>query len=429
MPAAHHLAVIRELEDLAAGRVSRLMLLLPPGSAKSTYASKLFPAWWMARNPAGSVIAASHTAGLALEFGRGVRGLIAAHGTRLNLFLRPDARAAGAFMTESGGAYFATGVQGAVTGRRADLAVIDDPVASFEDAESAGRREHLWNWYCSELVTRLKPGGRIVLAMTRWHKNDLAGMLIERGGWRVLRLPALAEEGDPLGRAQGDAIWPGWESREALLAKQATLGERQFAAMFQQAPMPERGRIFDVSQIGAVDFAPAGTTVRGWDLAAGTEIARDPDWTAGVKLTRCDEGGFVVEDVRRERVSPADLAGFMRLVAEQDGGHVAIGLPRDPGQAGMHQVLTLVRALAGFRVVVGAETRSKIIRAETCAAQVNAGNFRLRRGSWNGVFTDELAAFPHGRKDDQVDALSRAFGMLTDAANPARFASVSIFDR
>ena len=267
-PALHHLALIHELECLAAGHVTRLMLLMPPGSAKSTYASKLFPAWWMARNPAGSVIAASHTANLAAHFGRGVRGLLTAHGPQLNVFLRPDARAASQFITEAGGEYFAIGVHGAVTGRRADLAVIDDPVACFDDAASATCREQLWNWYRSELVTRMKPGGRIVLAMTRWHHDDLAGRLIKQGGWRTFRLPALAEDSDPLGRAAGEALWPEWEDRQALLEKRETLGERHFAAMFQQAPMPDGGTIFNVSLIKKVDIAPGGRTVRAWDLAS-----------------------------------------------------------------------------------------------------------------------------------------------------------------
>ena len=137
-------------------------------------------------------------------------------------------------------------------------------------AARAGQRELLWNWFRSELVTRLKPGGRIALVMTRWHTDDLAGRLIEQGGWRVLRLPALAEGRDALGRAEGEALWPEWESREELVAKRDMLGDRQFAASFQQAPFPEGGAIFDVRQFGLVDVAPESGGVRGWDLAAGT---------------------------------------------------------------------------------------------------------------------------------------------------------------
>ena len=405
------------------------MLLLPPGSAKSTYASVLFPAWWMARHPTGSVIAASHTAALAEHFGRGVRGLLSAHGARLNVFLRADARAAGRFSTESGSEYFATGIAGAVTGRRADLALIDDPIASFEQAQSSSQRELLWNWFRSELVTRLKPGGRIALVMTRWHPDDLAGRLIEQGGWRVLRLPALAEDGDLLGRAVGGALWPDWESREELLIKRDILGERQFAATFQQAPLPEGGAIFQVSQLGLVDIAPEIGGVRGWDLAGGVDAARDPDWTAGVLICRDPAGGYVIGDVRRMRVSPSALGAAILEVARQDGPTVSISLPRDPGQAGMHQVAMLTEILAGFKVHSSAEVGTKIDRAMIVASQVNVGNVRLRRAAWNRVFVEELSAFPHGRKDDQVDALSRAYARLTPREKPARFVSMPFFDR
>ena len=427
-PAAHHLAVLDALEDLAAGRVRRLMLLLPPGSAKSTYASVLFPAWWMARNPTGAVIAASHTAALAEHFGRGVRGLLSAHGARLNVFLRADTRAAGRFATESGGEYFATGIAGAVTGRRADLALVDDPVASFEQAQSLTQRNLLWNWFRSELVTRLKPGARIALVMTRWHEDDLAGRLMAQGGWRVLRLPALAEASDALGRAEGEALWPEWESREELLAKRELLGERQFEAIFQQSPLPEGGEIFQVGQLGLVEISPEGG-VRGWDFAAGTDASRDPDWTVGVLMCRDPNGGYVIDDVRRVRVAPAGLGALLLDVARRDGPGVSISMPRDPGQAGLHQVAMLTQVLSDYQVHSSAETGHKIARAQIVASQVNAGNVRLRRAAWNRAFADELADFPHGRKDDQVDALSRAFARLTPKEKPAQFVSMPFFDR
>jgi predicted phage terminase large subunit-like protein len=428
-PAPHHVVIIQALEKLAAGQTQRLMLLLPPGSAKSTYASVLFPAWWMARFPRDQVIAASHTASLAEHFGRAVRSKLASHGARLDVFLRPDARAAGRFSTESGGEYFAIGVHGAVAGRRADLAIIDDPVASLEAAANAAGRDRVWNWFRSELVTRLKPGGRIALAMTRWHRDDLAGRLIEQGGWEVICLPALAELGDPMGRQIGDALWPDWESRAALLEKQESMGEASFAAIFQQSPLDEAGSIFDVAKIGFVDTATQGPSARGWDLASSIQVSRDPDWTVGVLLTREEGGSYVIDDVRRERVGPAGLDPLVLAVARQDGPRVTVGLPQDPGQAGAHQVLTLTRTLAGFRVHASTEKGPKWMRAQFVASQVARGNVKLRRAPWNRLFLEELAAFPHGRKDDQVDALARAFSLLATTGEPARFMTIPFFDR
>jgi predicted phage terminase large subunit-like protein len=428
-PAAHHLAIISALEAVAEGRTRRLLLLLPPGSAKSTYASVLFPAWWMARHRRGAVIAASHTASLAEHFGRRVRGLLTDHSARLDVTLRADTHAAGRFATAAGGEYFAIGVRGAVTGRRADLALIDDPIASFADAASRAARDRLWDWFRTELVTRLKPNAAIVVAMTRWHCDDLAGRLLEQPGWTVLRLPALAEDDDPLGRDPGDALWPGWEDRAALLAKRETLGESSFAAMYQQAPLPETGTLFDVSQLAVVDTAPAGPAVRGWDLACSTRVENDPDWTVGVLLARDGPNRFVIDDVRRARVGPEALDGFILDVARQDGAEVRISLPRDPGQASGYQIMNLVGALAGYTVHASAETGSKPARAGGIASQVAAGRVRLRRGPWNRDFLEELARFPHGRKDDQVDALARAFALLAPVDKPARFVPLPIMGR
>jgi len=428
-PALHHLEIIKALEGVTLGTTRRLILLMPPGSAKSTYASRLFPAWWLIRNPGTAIISACHTARLAQDFGRRVRGLVEEHSTRLGVSLQPDARAAGRFITSLGGEYFAIGVHGAVTGRRADLALVDDPVRSFADAESFAAREHLWEWFRSELITRLKPGGRIVVVMTRWHCDDLAGRLIEQGGWDVLRLPALAEEGDPLGREIGAALWPDWEDRPALLEKRGMLGERHFAALFQQSPMGEAGEIFDPRKLRVVNDIPEGLSVRAWDLAASAGGSGDPDWTVGVKLVRDAPGCLFVDDVIRFRGMPGDVAERIRAVAEQDGAAVTVGLPQDPGQAGKSQIMFLTQVLAGFRVVATPELGMKAMRAMPVASQVSGGTVAMRRASWNAAFMEELATFPNGRKDDQVDALARAFGLLISQKPSARFAQVPFLPR
>ena len=422
-PAAHHRLLIDELEQVSSGGSDRLMLLLPPGSAKSTYASLLFPAWWFARHPESSVIAASHTAALAQHFGRGVRTLIGEHGARLGYGVVDANRAAHRFATTPGGQYLAVGVRQAVTGRRADLLLIDDPVRSQADADNAMARERLWDWYRSDLVTRLRPGGRIVLIMTRWHPDDLGGRLLgSDDGWRVVRMPALAEADDPLGRLPGAALWPAWEDEAALLRKRAIVGERAFAALFQQNPRRLEGRLFSPASIAILDEAPAGLAVRAWDLAATAQHgSSNPDWTVGVKLMRTEAGRFVVLDVTRFRGAPAVVEEGIRRTAMLDGLDVIIGLPRDPGQAGLHQVSYLTARLAGHRVRSSPESGAKETRAMPVASQAEAGNLALLRGTWNSIFVDELSEFPNGSKDDQVDALSRAFAMLTDSGAPARF--------
>lgn len=416
-PAAHHRLLIRELEGLAAGRWDRLMLLLPPGSAKSTYASLIFPPWFLANRPWAHVIAASHTASLARTFGRGVRALIQEHESRLGLWLDPNNRAAGRFGVIGGGSYFATGVRGPVTGRRADLLLIDDPVKSQAEADSGAMRDHLWDWFRSDLVTRLKPGGRVVLVMTRWHPDDLGGRLLQSAdAWRVVRLPALAEGDDLLGRSPGEPLWPEWEDAAALRRKRAVLGDRTFEALFQQSPRSSGGRLFKVAQLSIVELRAAGVSVRAWDLAA----SQDGDWTVGVLLTRTTEGSYQIADVRRLQGGPEIVVQNIKETAVTDGSEVTIGLPQDPGQAGRAQILYMTKALAGYRVVSSRESGSKETRAMPVAAQVNAGAVTLLRGSWNRDFIEELQDFPGGAKDDQVDALSRAFSMVLESGAPAR---------
>jgi predicted phage terminase large subunit-like protein len=427
-PALHHLAIIDALEKVSSGETTRLLLLMPPGSAKSTYATLLFPAWWHARHPETAVITACHTASLAEHFGRGVRALLEEHAPRLQVKLREDARAAHRFLTAQGGEYFAIGVQGAVTGRRADLALIDDPVRCFADAESFSAREQLWNWFRSELVTRLKPDGRMVVAMTRWHMDDLAGRLIAQGGWATLRLPAIAETDDPLGRETGAALWPEWEGLPGLMDKRQMLGERAFAAMFQQAPQLEGGQLFDMRLIPLVDEVGVGPAVRAWDLAATAGGGGDPDWTVGLKLVR-NRSCFIVDDVIRFRAVAGERDTRIRRCADVDGAQVIIGLAQDPGQAGKSQIGALTGMLAGYRVVSRRETGDKALRAAPVASQAHHGNLLVRRGVWNAAFLDELSCFPHGSKDDQVDALSLAFAFLTENTTPARYTTVPLFDR
>jgi len=432
-PARHHRLLIDELERIECGEFDRLMVFMPPGSAKSTYASILFPAWWFSRHPRSAVIAASHTASLAERFGRRVRNTIAEHAVTTGFGLATDTAAAGRWETNAGGEYYAAGVGGSITGRRADLAIIDDPVKSRQAAESQTHRNHAWDWFRADLLTRLKPGGRVVLIMTRWHEDDLAGrlLLIEAERWRVLSLPAAAGADDPLGRAPGEPLWPEWESGAELADKRRALGERDWSALYQQNPRPAEGALFRVRRIPILDAAPAGgRAARGWDLAATAAVGtEDPDWTVGLKLGRLRDGTFVVLDVVRLRGAPDEVHSAIINTAGIDGREVLIGLPQDPGQAGKGQVQYLARRLAGFRVEASPETGDKATRATPVASQVNVGNIGLVRAPWNQALLDELAAFPSGRHDDQVDALARAFGLLVAPPEPARRATIPIMGR
>lgn len=443
-PAAHHRLLTERLQSVADGRIRRLRVHMPPGSAKSTYASVLFPAWFLARRPQSSIIACAHTAALAEHFGRQVRDVIAAHAERLGVAVRGGGAAH--LSTEMGGEYFATGVRGSIVGRRADLILLDDPVRSYAEADSARARDALWEWYRTDLISRLKPCGSVVLVMTRWHPDDLAGRLpgIDEaapdstvGRFHVVDLPAIAEEDDPLGRAPGAPLWPEWEDAEALARKRALVGERIWAALYQQRPRRREGGLFHAERVGVVEaeeaarLAGPARVVRGWDLAGSTAGKGDPDFTVGVKLARLAGGGFLVLDVVRAQIGAEAVERLILETAARDGRAVQISLPQDPGQAGRAQSVYLVRQLAGYHVHASPETGSKETRAMPAASQVEAGNVAVLRAPWNDAFLAELADFPVGAKDDQVDALSRAFMELAVPVIgvPARRAVVPLLGR
>ena len=444
-PSKHHLLLIGELEKVASGSVDRLMLLMPPGSAKSTYASVLFPVWWFTRHPDSAVIAAAHTANLATHFGRRARNLAAEYPAELGYRLARDERAATGWATDQGGSYYASGVGGTIIGRRADLVLVDDPVKSQRQAYSFAAREQVWEWYRSDLTPRLKPGGRIVLIMTRWHEDDLGGRLLAEqlaGGdpWQCLRLPALAEQDDPLGRAVGAPLWPEWEGAAALARKRTIVGERAWAALYQQSPRQLQGLLFKIEAIAATPCSQAGeaanattgkpAVVRAWDLASTPDAkGKDSDWTAGIRLRRHASDRFVVEDVVRFRADPDQVEATLLATARADGYGVSIAIPQDPGQAGRSQVLHLLRLLAGYHVTATIESGSKTTRALPVASQVAAGNLAIVDAPWNRAFLEELRDFPNGSKDDQVDALARAFAHLVEAPPPSRRIMLPLMQR
>ncbi len=437
-PAAHHRHLIRELEAVMRGQSTRLMINMPPGSAKSTYGSVLFPAWCLAQRPGLDLIGASNTAQMAEAFSRRVMSLAREFGETLGYGLGRET--AERWETTNGGHYRAAGVGGSIAGQRADLVIIDDPTRSRADAESVTVRESQWNWFTGDLRTRLKPAAAIVVIMTRWHPDDLGGRLLERqpGLWRVVSLPAIAGANDALGRAPGEWLWSddgygySGELRKVHDEYEAAGATRDWAALYQQTPRPAEGSLFKTAMIAVLDAAPAGAVrmIRAWDLAATRQIGtRDPDWTAGVKLQRLPSGQFVVLDVVRLRGGPDEVEAAIVNTAQQDGRTVRIGLPQDPGQAGKTQVLYLTRKLEGFTIESSPETGDKATRAAPVASQCNVGNLSIVRAPWNAALLDELGAFPGGIHDDQVDALSRAFAYLIAPPGPARRMNLPLMAR
>lgn len=431
-PAAHHRLLIDELTKIAKGETRRLMVFMPPGSAKSEYVSKLFPSWYLASKRNGQIIGASHTIGLARKFSRAVRDILVQYQRDLGIALKDDNKGVESFSTSNGGEYLAAGVGTAISGRRAKIFIIDDPVANREAAESPVDRQKNHDWYLTDCLTRQGSSPMaVVLCMTRYHEDDLAGRLLDRegriedgGAWRVVELKAQAEDlNDPLGRAPGEFLWPESGYAQGLKEKLALYGEdRDWISLYQQRPAPAAGALFMVGKIQILDTAPVnGKVIRAWDLAATNDVgSRTADYTVGLKLLRTELNGYVVLDVVRFKGSPEQVEAELIRVANADGRSVQISLPQDPGAAGKSMVAYLTRSLAGFAVKSSPETGSKATRAAPVVSQCNVGNLSLVAAPWNSTFVTELAGFPNAAKDDQVDALSRAFNELMGVPPPNR---------
>src|SRR4051812_3276832 len=199
LPARHHRLLIEKLEAVARGDIERLAVFMPPGSAKSTYASVLFAPWLMAQNPKALILAASHTTELAERWGRRVRNLVADNTAILGINLSEDNQAAGRWGLAQGGGYYAAGAMTGIAGFRALFGLIDDPIRSRQDADSVLVRDRIWDWYLNDFRPRLVPHARQVLIQTRWHEDDLAGRALNHQHWDVLSLPALAKLDDQHG--------------------------------------------------------------------------------------------------------------------------------------------------------------------------------------------------------------------------------------
>jgi predicted phage terminase large subunit-like protein len=420
--ALHHRLLLSKLDEISRRRHGRMMVLMPPGSAKSTYASVVFPSQFLGRESGQRLILASYGDDLARKMGRRTRSIIRQPRYRQiwGCELAGDSQAVQEFGLTNGSEYMACGIRSGITGNRANGIIIDDPIKGREQADSELIRARTWDAYEDDLKTRLIPGGWITLIQTRWHEDDLAGRILPddwegqsgqilcRDGfvWDVLCIQARCEvDDDPLGRKRGEYLWPEWFDQKHWA--QFESNPRTWNALFQQRPSPLEGAIFKPDRLQIVDEIPFGPVewCRGWDMASTT----NGDWTAGAKLGRLQDGRFIISDMRRMRVGPDERDAAMIATAHQDGHSVKISIPQDPGQAGKTQALYMARQFAGFNIHTSAESGDKVTRAEPLAAQINVGNVLMLRGDWNAALIDEMRSFPNGSHDDQIDALSRAF--------------------
>jgi predicted phage terminase large subunit-like protein len=413
---AHLKALNLALLDIARGDNRFLLVFMPPGHAKSSVISEAFPAWLLGTQPHAQVILSTYGQEFSETWGRKARDLLLAYGPVLyGVQVRQDSKSVSEWrIANRRGVMYSVGVGGQTTGKRADFALIDDPVKNADEAESEVMRENLYRWFQQTLYTRLTPQGAIVLCMTRWHHDDLAGRLLAdrdagRGlPWRVLNFPALAEAGDALDRPAGGPLWPKLYGSERLAEIQATLSERAWLAMYQQRPTPEHGATYhrDWFEHRYEALPPLDrrilTVDSAFKLGIGSDFTSCQVW--GVNAT-----GYYLLHVTNERLEYPELTTRIRELADE---HKVAGVYIEDKASGQSAVQTLQREtrLAVFAVPV---TMSKQARADGNAPTWRAGRVFLPASApWVGDFIQQHVLFPRAAHDDMVDAGNIALDTL-----------------
>ncbi|MFH8405279.1 terminase large subunit domain-containing protein [Streptomyces sp. NPDC018019] len=313
MQAPHLAQIDAAFERVAAGQPTRLLLTMPPRHGKSRRAARWAPLWYLRRRPEHRVMIASYSSDLADDHGRWIRDAIVSYGPQIGIALRPGSSAANRFdIAGTEGGFAAAGVGGGLTGKGAHLAVLDDPIKDAAEAASPTMRRRLWEWWQAVLLTRIEPGGSVILIQTRWHEDDLAGRILadEADRWTVINLPALAlSEDDALGRPVGAALWPARYDETALAEIRRSVGERVWWSLYMQQPRPQEGGVWQWPWI--TDHRISAARLRGIDLAR-IVVAVDP---AGGESAVGDETGIVA--VARDR------SGHLYVLDDRSGNRGA----------------------------------------------------------------------------------------------------------
>jgi len=413
----HLVRLTQELDRITRGENDRLIVLMPPRHGKTECVTVRYPVHRIEKVPTTRIIQAGYDQTAAEKFSRKSRRIARDRGIRLSA----ERTAAKDWETAEGGGFRAVGVGAGIAGHGADLILIDDPIKKREEAESPVYRQKLWEWFTDDIWTRREPGAAVIVTLTPWHHDDLVGRIVasEDGKlWTVIRFPALAEPGDPLGRPEGAALCPERFDEAWLAQQRVVMGAYGFEGLYQCRPTPRSGNAFPRGKIKFVAAVPeGGVTCRAWDKA-GTEGGGKR--TAGVKMTRGPDKLIYVEDVRLGQWDASTRESEMLVMAALDGPRVLIELEQEPGSGGKESAQSSVKLLQGYQVAARPATGDKMTRADAFAAQWQAGNVRLVTGPdpnttapWIHAYLDELEISPSGKFTDQMDASAMAFNRIT----------------
>jgi predicted phage terminase large subunit-like protein len=413
-----HLVYIRQhLDQITAGTLKRLIITVPPRHGKSEMGTIRYPVFRLEQDRTQRIVIAAYSQTLANTFSRKARRF-----AQERMALATDRKAVDQWETVDGsGGLRAVGVGGGITGLGANLICIDDPVKSREEAESQTYRDRCFDWFRDDLYTRLEPGGSIILTMTRWHEDDLAGRILgsEDGpNWTVINLPAIAEEDDALGRDVGEALCPARYDLEALQDRRRVMGEYGFNALFQQHPSPPTGGLFKRSWWQFYREAPKfERVIASWDLTF--KDGPKNDFVVGLVIGQRGADFYVIDCIRERMAITETLPAILNTVNRYKPVVTVVeDKANGPAAIAMLKSKTSILAIN--------PQGGKFSRASAISPLVEAGNvFLPERSRWGSAFVEEFAAFPNAAHDDQVDALSQGLSWLRSRPPIATSAAVS----
>ena len=435
--ADHHVLTLEAAERCLDTHNGRLMIFMPPGSAKSTYGSVVLPSYAMGRRQGFKVIGVSYGSDLSRKMGRRTRSVVKqqAFSALYGATISAESSAADEWALDNGSEYMSGGILSGITGNRADLIVIDDPIKGRQDAESETIRRRTIEAFDDDVKTRLKPGGSIVIIQTRWHEEDLAGSILPadyagesgliecRDGmvWEVICLPAKAERGDdPLGRAVGEYIWPEWFPEDHW--KQFERKPRTWASLYQQRPAPEEGDLFRAEWMRPYEIAPDPSTLNIYGASDYAVTADGGDYTVHVVIgIDADDRVWLLDLWRAQTSSDRWVEAFCDLVERWK----PIEWAEETGQIKSGVGPFLERRMHERRAYVvrrAFPTRGdKAVRAQSIRGLMAVdGLYVPVNANWYEAFRSELLTFPTGRNDDQVDALGLVGQLLDEVYSPRR---------
>lgn len=436
--AAHHGLLCDTMQRLADGTAPcrNAMVFMPPGSAKSTYCSVVGPTWVVGAAPGSQVILSSYALGIARKQSRRARSIVKGnrYGSIFATGLSQESGAADEWAMTNGSEYMATGILGGVTGNRATMLIIDDPVAGREEADSETIRRKTLDAYHDDLLTRLRPGGSTLIIQTRWHEDDLSGSILPadwdgesgvipgRDGqdWLVIRVPAICDRpDDPIGRKIGEPLWPEWFGEDHWQKFKAI--PRTWSALYQQMPAPDSGDFFRAEWFRYYDKAPARETLHVYGASDYAVTANGGDFTVHVVVGVDPEDNIHLLDLWRGQTDSAEwIEAFCDLVIRWK----PLGWAEETGQIKSGVGPFLTRRQRERNAFVAREcfpTRGdKSVRAQSIRGRMALNGLYIPSWApWRAELERELKAFPAGKHDDQVDALGLA-GQLLDKMTAGR---------